>query len=262
MCGTGIVYAAVMCGTSIAYAVICRPRSLAIALRAEGTGIAYAAVDLRACYAMSGTRIAYAVAPYDDTFAKRCRCHNGQLSPVYVGQVLLYLPTRVLCDVQYCHSVCLRARYAISGTDIAYGAGTSKRERPKNITFSTASCTLFLGIGVKLLNTLVLTLLRAHHTRKGGRKLLVFDRMMHIVSKIRLFSSALACIYRLLMLLSVDLLGDDRYWHRLWHSLRSHYAMSGTDLGYGTPRSVICPRDDIDIPVGCPMLLQTLSLCS
>eukprot|EP00961_Rhodomonas_salina_P138186 1859052-Rhodomonas_salina.2 len=30
-----------------------------------------------------------------------------------------YLPTRVLCDVRYWHSVCC---YGVSGTDIAYGA--------------------------------------------------------------------------------------------------------------------------------------------
>eukprot|EP00961_Rhodomonas_salina_P155682 2096400-Rhodomonas_salina.2 len=73
------------------------------------------AMSLRVCYAMSGTDPAY-----DATRAPTYGASCGMC-----GYQPRYLPTRLLHNVRYRHSVgrsiCLRARYAMSGTETGAG---------------------------------------------------------------------------------------------------------------------------------------------
>eukprot|EP00961_Rhodomonas_salina_P224598 3036309-Rhodomonas_salina.1 len=84
------------------------------------TDEAYGAIGLRACYAMPGTDIAYGAArgrgqgPRDS--GREGGGGGGRGRGVGGG---------VLCTLQVCFAIGLRACYAVSGTDLAYAAACS-----------------------------------------------------------------------------------------------------------------------------------------
>eukprot|EP00961_Rhodomonas_salina_P086560 1163875-Rhodomonas_salina.1 len=111
----------------------------------QSTSYAMSAIDILVCYAVPGTgqgdiravlreRVQLCVGT-----ARRCRVQRGpaRYAPTRVLCDVRYLPTRVLCDVRYLptrvlcavrywysvwRAICVRVCYAMSGTDIAYGA--------------------------------------------------------------------------------------------------------------------------------------------
>eukprot|EP00961_Rhodomonas_salina_P185024 2498234-Rhodomonas_salina.5 len=110
----------------------------------SGSDIAHAATCLRACYAMSGTELAYAAT---SALARRvCGCQASRSAPLPAYRLATRSPKSgtdiayaAIClrAVRYCHSVCcylpgtvmgvasyrgLRACYAMSGTEVAYAA--------------------------------------------------------------------------------------------------------------------------------------------
>eukprot|EP00961_Rhodomonas_salina_P227781 3079024-Rhodomonas_salina.1 len=77
----------------------------------SSTDTAKCAISLRACYAISGTDLAYGAT-------------TGRDQPCALRVAPSYPPTRSLCDVRYLGSgtIVLRTREAVSGTDVAYRA--------------------------------------------------------------------------------------------------------------------------------------------
>eukprot|EP00961_Rhodomonas_salina_P050051 672299-Rhodomonas_salina.2 len=91
-----------------------------------GTDQACTATCLRACYAMSGTELAYGA-------ARSARPqHASRPSRAATPGTEAYLPTRVLCGVRtglayLAAPISLQALCALSGTDLAYAATRSPR---------------------------------------------------------------------------------------------------------------------------------------
>eukprot|EP00961_Rhodomonas_salina_P300938 3940268-Rhodomonas_salina.3 len=107
----------------------------------SGTGPAYDAICLRACYAMSGTNLEYGPTGHVREIALQLLvelsppgtalppppCRKGRCD-------ILYWCRTVLRNVRYCHTVTYAVSgtgigppYTKSGTDIAYGATGEKR---------------------------------------------------------------------------------------------------------------------------------------
>eukprot|EP00961_Rhodomonas_salina_P137915 1855279-Rhodomonas_salina.4 len=78
-------------------------------------------IILRACCPMSTTDIRYAAAAPISSYALAMQCPCMPLPDGRRLGQLPYLPTRLLCDVQYRPSVCCRSCYAVSSTVPAYG---------------------------------------------------------------------------------------------------------------------------------------------
>eukprot|EP00961_Rhodomonas_salina_P261626 3535963-Rhodomonas_salina.3 len=121
-------------GTGIAYGAI----SLRACYAISGTDLAYGAISLRACYAMSGTDLAYGASSGGS---------SNSSNTAAAGRILGYFPTRLLRDVRYAHSVSLR----MPGTDLAYGArricGSDRSETslPAQVSLSPPSLPLSLS---------------------------------------------------------------------------------------------------------------------
>eukprot|EP00961_Rhodomonas_salina_P172601 2327690-Rhodomonas_salina.1 len=85
----------------------------------SGTGIPHGATCLRACSAMSGAGVAYGTAGLRDV---RIGSHYPCCADIAYARAAVDVEA-IQCDVLAVNpAICLRERYAISGTDIAYVA--------------------------------------------------------------------------------------------------------------------------------------------
>eukprot|EP00961_Rhodomonas_salina_P079349 1066417-Rhodomonas_salina.1 len=104
--------------------LVLRSRVLLPALSYEAEMQVKSAISLRVPYAVSGTGIAYAA------ISLRALCDVR-----YWHSVCDYLPTRALRDVRYWHSVC-RCSALVSGTEIAYAAMDFYAESGSEIAYA------------------------------------------------------------------------------------------------------------------------------